>query len=83
VYDLQFLQENMIVIPVKEHKNLLAHCKEILEYQQSLMAIHHRFNKLITSLRTADVKSDGTLDKEATTHDDLMDTLILTLFFRR
>lgn len=36
VYDLQFLQQNMFVIPVafsKEHKNMLAHCKEMLEYK--------------------------------------------------
>lgn len=35
IYDLQFLQQNMFVIPVafsKEHKNMLAHCKEMLEY---------------------------------------------------
>ncbi|MGB8085398.1 MAG: hypothetical protein WCF07_03815, partial [Nitrososphaeraceae archaeon] len=36
VYDLQFLQQNMLVIPVsfsKERKNMLAHCKELLEYK--------------------------------------------------
>ena len=35
VYGLQFLQQNMFVIPVsfsKEHKNMLAHTKELLEY---------------------------------------------------
>jgi hypothetical protein len=35
VYDFQFLQEYMFVIPVpfnKEHKNILAHVKELLEY---------------------------------------------------
>ena len=36
IYDLEFLQQNMFVIPVpfsKEHKNMLAHCKELMEYQ--------------------------------------------------
>jgi hypothetical protein len=36
VYDLQFLQQNMFVIPIpfsKEHKNMLAHAKEMLEYK--------------------------------------------------
>ncbi|MGA8913494.1 MAG: hypothetical protein WB443_11615, partial [Nitrososphaeraceae archaeon] len=49
VYDLQLLQQNMFVIPVpfsKEHKNMLAHCKELLEYQNGVVAIHPRHNKL-------------------------------------
>jgi hypothetical protein len=49
VYDLQFLQQNIFVIPVpfsKEHKNMLAHCKELLEYQNGVVAIHPRHNKL-------------------------------------
>ncbi|MFZ0557060.1 MAG: hypothetical protein WBL68_07530 [Nitrososphaeraceae archaeon] len=35
--------------------------------------------KLITALRTAVEKGDGTLDKEATSHDDLMDAFRLSL----
>lgn len=56
VYALQFLQHNMFVIPVpfsKYHKQTLAHCKEMMEYQNGLMAIHPKFNKLIIALRTA------------------------------
>ena len=56
VYDLRFLQHNMFVIPVpfsKYHKQMIAHCKEMMEYHNGLMAIHPRINKLITSLRTA------------------------------
>jgi hypothetical protein len=48
VYDLQFLQQNMFVIPVpfsKEHKAMLAHCKELMEYQNGYVAIHPRYNK--------------------------------------
>jgi hypothetical protein len=62
VYDLQFLQQNMFVIPVpfsKEHKNMLAHCKELLEYQNGMVAIHPRHNKLITALRTAVENAEG------------------------
>jgi hypothetical protein len=36
VYNLEFLQQNMFVIPVpfaKYHKEMLAHCKEVLEYK--------------------------------------------------
>jgi hypothetical protein len=39
IYDLQFLQQNMFVIPIafsKEHKSMLAHCKELLEYQNGM-----------------------------------------------
>jgi hypothetical protein len=61
-YDLEFLQQNMFVIPVqfnKEHKHMLAHCKEMLEYQNGQVAIHPRHNKLITSLRTAVGNGEG------------------------
>jgi hypothetical protein len=46
----------MFVIPdpfSKYHKQMIAHCKEMMEYHNGLMAIHPRINKLITSLRTA------------------------------
>ena len=84
VYDLQFLQQNMFVIPVpfsKEHKAMLAHCKELMEYQTGYMAIHPRYNKLITALRTAVENGEGALDKEATSHDDLFDSFRLSLIF--
>ena len=54
IYDMQFLQQQMFVIPVpisKEHKNMLARTKELLEYQNGMIAIHPRFNKLIIALR--------------------------------
>ncbi len=78
IYDLQFLQHNMFVIPVpfaKEHKGMLAHCKELLEYQNGMVAIHPRNNKLIVALR------EGILDKEATSHDDLLDAYRMSLMF--
>ena len=45
-------------IPVafgEEHKDMLAHAKELLEYNKVQVAIHPRFNKLITALGTAEV----------------------------
>jgi hypothetical protein len=39
-----------------------------------------KFDKLITSLRTA-VDSDGTLDKEATSYNDIFDAFRLALKF--
>ena len=84
VYDLQFLEQQMFVIPVafnKEHKHMLAHCKSMLEYQNGQVAIHPRFNKLITALRTAVENGEGSLDKEATSHNDLFDSFRLSLQF--
>ncbi len=84
VYDLEFLEQNMFVIPVgfgKEHKHMLAHCKEMLEYRNGQVAIHPRFNKLITALRTAVENGDGSLDKQATSHDDCFDGFRLALQF--
>jgi hypothetical protein len=64
----------MTVIPVhfvKEHRKMLAHAKKILEYNNGTIAINPRFDKLITSLRTAVEKGEGSLDKEATSYDEL------------
>ena len=74
----------MFVIPVpfsKEHKAMLAHCKELMEYQNGYVDIHTRYNKLITALRTAVENGEGALDKEATSHDDLFDAFRLSLMF--
>jgi hypothetical protein len=82
VYDLQFLQQSMFVIPVafnKEHKHMLAHCKELMEYHNGQVAIHPKFTKLITSLRTAVENGEGMLDKDATSHDDLFDSFRMSL----
>ena len=84
VYDLQFLEENMFVIPVpfnKEHKHMLAHCKEMMEYHNGQIAINPKFTKLITALRTVVENSEGVLDKETTSHDDLFDAFRLSLMF--
>ena len=72
----------MIPVPfAKYHKEMLAHCKELLEYRNGYVAINPKHNKLITALRTAVEKGDGTLDKEATSHDNLFDSFRLSLQF--
>jgi conjugal transfer/entry exclusion protein len=84
IYDLQFLQQNMFCDAStfsREYKNMLAHVKELLEYQNGMVAIHPRHNKLIISLRTAVENGEGSLDKEATSHDDLFDSFRLSLMF--
>jgi Terminase RNaseH-like domain len=74
----------MKIIPVnfnKEHKAMLGHCKMILESEGGRIAINpDRFDKLITSLRTA-VDNDGTLHKEATSYNDIFDAFRLALKF--
>ena len=75
---------NMLVVPVhfsKEHKQMLAHTKKLMEYNEGMIAINLRFDKLITSLRTAVDKGEGVLDKEATSYDDIMDAFRLALKF--
>jgi hypothetical protein len=75
---------NMTVIPVhfvKEHIRMLAHVKKIVEYNQGTLAINPRFNKLITSLKTAVEKGEGSLDTEATSYDGILDALRLALQF--
>jgi hypothetical protein len=71
--------ETMRVIPVNfvtEHKHLLSHLLVVLS--KGYLAIPERYDKLITSLRTAFAK-ELTLDKEQTSYDDLLDALRLSL----
>jgi hypothetical protein len=67
----------------KYHKEILAYCKEMLEYQNGGWgAIHEtQHSKLITALRTAVENGEGVLDKEATSHDDLLDAFRLSVQF--
>jgi hypothetical protein len=51
------------------------------KYRNGYMSINPRFTKLITALRTAVEKGDGTLDKDATSHDDCLDAFRLSLQF--
>ena len=65
----------------KKGRVMLAHTKELMEYQTGYMAIHPKHNKLIISLRTAVENGEGSLDKEATSHDDLFDAFRMSLQF--
>jgi hypothetical protein len=82
MYNLEFSIRNMFVVPVhfaKEHKRMLAHAKKILEYNGGSIAINRRFDKLITSLRTAVENREGLLDKEATSYDDIFVDVLTVL----
>jgi hypothetical protein len=78
--------KDMRIVPVNfksEHKPLLGHCKMLLERDGGKIAINpDEFDKLITPLRTA-VDHDGTLDKEATSYNDIFDAFRLALKFYR
>ena len=60
---------------------MLAHCKELMEYQNGYMAIQPRFNKLITALRMAEENGEGVLDKDAMSFEDLLESFRLSLQF--
>jgi hypothetical protein len=60
----------------QEHKEMLGHCKMLLE--RGYIAINPAFNKLITSLRTA-VEEENNLDKESTSYADIFDGYRLAL----
>jgi len=69
----------MKVLPVNfhtHHKEMLAHSKMLLE--RGNIAINPKFGKLITALRTV-VDNKGTLDKEATSYNDIFDAYRLGL----
>ena len=78
------VENYMRVVPVhfaRDHKELLAHCKLMLE--KSCIKIHPQFDKLKIALRTAIENGEGILDKEATSHDDLFDAFRLSLKYYR
>jgi hypothetical protein len=58
---------------------MLAYTKKILGYGSGVVSISPEHTKLITALRTAVEKGDGSLDREATSHDDLFDGFRMSL----
>jgi orotate phosphoribosyltransferase len=55
--------------------------KMILESKEYAIAINQRFDKLITSLRTAVESGEGVLDKQTTSFNDIFDAFRLALNF--
>ncbi|HEY6884727.1 MAG TPA: hypothetical protein VI278_11880 [Nitrososphaeraceae archaeon] len=73
---------DVYVIPVNfsmEHKAMLGNVKMLMERDGGYIAINPKFDKLITSLRTAVEKGEGMLDKEATSYDDIFDAFRLSM----
>jgi hypothetical protein len=76
------LARYMTVVPVpfnQEGKNMIMHTKELLEFETPLIAINPKFEKLITSLRTAISDDLGKLDKEQTSYHNVLDAFRLAL----
>lgn len=76
------LARYMTVIPVPfaiAGKDMIMHTKELLEHERPLIAIHPKFEKLITSLRTATSDDLGKLDKEQTSYHNVLDAFRLAL----
>jgi hypothetical protein len=59
-----------------EHREMLGNA--VLLMEKGWIAIHPKFDKLITALQTA-VGEDYSLDKEATLHHDILDAFRLAL----
>jgi hypothetical protein len=73
----------MLIVPVnfsRKHKEMLAHTKKLMENDGGQIAINPKFDKLITSLRTA-VANESTLDKHAISFNDLLDAFRMSLSF--
>jgi len=73
------LRDYMRVEPVSfgvEHKQLLYHVKFLIE--NKYLQIHPTVDKLIIALRSAWAK-DNVLDKEVTSHNDVLDAFRLAL----
>jgi hypothetical protein len=76
------LARYMTVIPVPfaiAGKDMIMHTKELLEHERPLVAINPKFEKLITSLRTAISDDLGKLDKEQTSYHNVLDAFRLAL----
>lgn len=73
------LEPKVVPISFRErHEAMLRNVEQLL--QKKLLRIHPSFSKLIIALRTATSKGDKyDLDKEKTSHDDLLDALQLSL----
>ena len=58
---------------------MLIHTKELLEFEIPIVSINPKFEKLTTSLRTAISDDLGKLDKDATSYDNVLDAIRLSL----
>jgi len=81
------IEKRMVVVPVifsTENKlQMSAKLQQILDDSRGLIAIPPRFDKLITSLKSAVFDERGLLDKDISLNNDWLDCLFMaTRFFR-
>lgn len=72
----------MKIVPVPfstEGRSMLIHTKELLEFENPIIAINPRYEKLVTALRTCQSDDSGKVDKEATSYDNVLDAFRLSL----
>jgi hypothetical protein len=58
---------------------MLAHCKNLLEHEDNLVAINPKWGKLVTALRSCSAQ-EYKMDKEQP-HSDIMDAYRLAMKF--
>ena len=62
----------------RQNRQMLTHTKTLIDNQ--LVAIHSKFDKLITFLRTAS-EEQGVIDKDKTSYHDIGDSFMLSLWY--
>ena len=84
-----YLENHLFITPIAfslHGQEMLTHTKWLIEEKDddgsAMVAISKRYDKLITSLRSA-YAIENRLDKERTVHDDLFDALRINLSFYR
>jgi hypothetical protein len=60
------------------NKEMLTHAKNLID--NGIVAIHPKFEKLITGLRTAS-ENQGVIDKDKTSYHDILDSFMLSLYY--
>jgi hypothetical protein len=77
------IADYMQVVPVSfavEGASMLAHCKNLLEHEDNLIAINPKWDKLITALKSC-TALEYKMDKQETSHSDVMDAYRFAMKF--
>ena len=61
-----------------KNKEMLTHAKNLID--NGMIAIHPKFDKLITGLRTAS-ENQGVIDKDKSSYHDILDSWMLALWY--
>lgn len=78
-------EDRMFIVPrsfAVEGKQMLQHCIALLDDEDGLVAIPEKYDKLVTSLRSATAE-EYRLDKDDTVHSDIFDSFRLCCSFFR